>query len=146
MTLYRRILVTLENSDSDRAVLTHIRPLLKLTGAAVTLVHVADGFVARNQTQLNLQDSEEMHDDRAYLDRIRDELTGEGFAVEAVLLQGDPAQQIVGLARQIDTDLIAMSTHGHGFFGDLFLGSVASKVRHLTDIPILMVPARKLTR
>lgn len=144
MTMYRRILVTLDNTASDSAVLTHIRPLLKLTGATVTLVHVADGFVARNQTQLNLQESEEMRDDCAYLDRLRSELAAEGFTVEAILLQGDPAQQIVGLAHQIDTDLIAMSTHGHGFLGDLFLGSVASKVRHLTDIPILMVPARKL--
>lgn len=143
MTLYRSILVTLDNTATDRAVLTHIRPLLTLTGASVTLVHVADGFVARNQTQLNLQESEEMLDDRAYLERIRAELAGEGFRVEAVLLQGDPARQIVELADRISCDLIAMSTHGHGFFGDLFLGSVATKVRHLTDIPILMVPARR---
>ncbi|MEW6051926.1 MAG: universal stress protein [Candidatus Zixiibacteriota bacterium] len=144
--MYKRILITLENSATDVAVLTHIRPLLKLTGAAVTLTHVADGFVARNQEQLNLQDSEEMCDDRECLERVRLELASEGFNVEAVLLQGEPAEKIVELANSIGCDLIAMSTHGHKFFGDLVLGSVANKVRHLTDIPVLLVPARKRDR
>ncbi len=141
--MYHHILITLDNSGSDSAVLAHIRSLLQLTRAKVTLTHVADGFVARNQEQLNLQDSREMEDDRSYLGRIREELAGEGFDVAAVLLQGDPADQIIRLADRIKCDLIAMATHGHGFFGDLVLGSVASKVRHSSDVPVLLVPARR---
>ena len=43
------------------------------------------------------------------------------------------------IAEREGCDLIAMSTHGHRLLGDLILGSVASEVRHSTDIPVLLV-------
>ncbi len=67
------------------------------------------------------------------------ELAAEGFEVEGILECGEPADRILALAQQQNCDLIAMSTHGHGFFSDLFLGSVAEKVRHRTDIPVLLI-------
>lgn len=144
--MYRHILVTLENSPTDATILEYIRPLAKLTGAKLTLTHVADGFAARYQEQFNLQDSEEIIKDREYLEAKRQELTAEGFTVSVVLTRGKPAERIAELARDAGCDLIAMSTHGHRFFGDLVFGSVASTVRHLTDIPVLLVPARKRQR
>lgn len=141
--MYQHILIALENSPTDVAVLNHIRPLLKLTNPKIMLTHVADGFVARNQARLNLEDSEEMVEDRAYLERIKRELEAEGFTVSTILAQGDPAKKIVEVAHNEDCDLIAMSTHGHRFLGDIIFGSVASAVRHLTDIPVLLVPAKK---
>jgi len=141
-SVYRTILIPLENSAADQEILRHIRPLAKFHGSQLILVHVADGFVARYQTQLDLQDSEEMNKDRAYLDRCMQELQGEGFTVSACLEQGEPAKRIVHVAQQRGCDLIAMSTHGHGVVKDLLLGSVAEAVRHRTDIPVLMVRAR----
>jgi nucleotide-binding universal stress UspA family protein len=139
--VYRHILIPLDNSPVDEAILRHIRPLAKLTGARLTLVHVADGFVARNQQRLKLDESEEMRDDRAYLARRVAELADDGFPVEAILECGEPAQHILALAQRQECDLIAMSTHGHGFLSDLVLGSVAEKVRHGTDIPVLLIRA-----
>ncbi len=144
--MYHHILIALENSPTDVAILTHIRPLVKLTQAKLILTHVADGFVARNQDHFNLQDSEEIRKDREYLEQIKTELTGEGFEVEAILARGDPAAQIVALAHSSGCDLIAMSTHGHKFIGDLIFGSVASNVRHLTDLPVLLVPAKRKSK
>ena len=139
--MYRHILVPLDNSPVDEAILQHIRLLARLAGSQLTLVHVADGFVARNQQRLELDESEEMRDDRAYLDRRVAELAAEGFEVQGILECGEPADRILALARQHECDLIAMSTHGHGFFSDLVLGSVAEKVRHRTDIPVLLIRA-----
>lgn len=141
--MFQHILIALENSATDATILEYIRPLVKLTGARLILTHVADGFVARHQEQFNLQDSEEIIKDKEYLEAKRQELTAEGFTVSAVLTRGKPAEQIVELAHETGCDLIAMSTHGHRFIGDLVFGSVASTVRHLTDIPVLLVPARK---
>ncbi len=137
--MYKQILIPLENSVADEAILTHIRPLARLTGARLTLVHVADGFVARNQQQLGLDESEEMRQDRAYLEQRQNELTAEGFAVQAVLECGEPTERILAVAYREGCDLIAMSTHGHRFLSDLILGSVASEVRHRTEIPVLLV-------
>ena len=141
--MYKHILVPLENSPSDEAILLHIRGLARLTGARLTLLHVADGFMARNQENLGLDESEEMRLDRVYLERRQAELTDEGFAVDAKLACGEPANHIVDLAEREHCDLIAMSTHGHRLIGDLILGSVASEVRHRTEIPVLMVRAKK---
>lgn len=141
--MYRTILIPLENSPADEAILTHIRPLARLHGSRLVLVHVADGFVARYQEQLDLQDSQEMRGDREYLERKRHELEGEGFDVTAYLACGEPTQRILELAEREKCDLIAMSTHGHGFIKDLFLGSVAAGVRHRTDIPVLLLRTKQ---
>ena len=141
--MYRTIVIPLENSPSDEAILRHIRPLARLAGATLWLIHVADGHAARNQDQLNLADSQEIQDDRAYLERRCAELTAEGFTTHTHLDRGEPAAGILALAHRINADLIAMSTHGHGFVMDLLLGSVASDVRHRTDVPVLLIRAKK---
>ena len=143
--MYKHVLIALENSATDRAIIDHIGPLLKWTGAQASIIHVADGFVARNQEQFNLEDSEEMAVDRAYLEEVKRELESCGCPVTAHLAQGDPAREIVALATENGCDLIAMATHGHRLMGDVFLGSVASAVRHAARIPVLMVPAQGRT-
>ncbi len=139
--MYRKILVALENSRTDEAVLAHIEPLARLMQSALVLVHVADGWVARNLSQLNLAESEEMRDDRAYLERVRARFADSGIPAEAVLLVGEPADEIVRLAGETGADLIAMSTHGHRFLGDLIYGSTARRVRHTVQVPVLLVRA-----
>jgi nucleotide-binding universal stress UspA family protein len=137
--MYKRILVPLENSAYDAAILEHVRRLAKVCGSSLLLIHVADGWVARNLKTLNLRDSEEMRLDRAYLEKVADELEREGYEVDAVLAGGDPAREIIEVAERDGCDLIAMSTHGHRFFSDLLYGSVADSVRHRCSIPVLLV-------
>lgn len=141
--MYQHILIALENSPTDEAIISHVRSLCKLTGAKLMLIHVADGFVARNQDRFNLEDSEEIRKDREYLEQTKAMFEKEGAIVEAILARGDPPGQIVAHAKNFGCDLIAMSTHGHKFLGDLIFGSVATAVRHMTDIPVLLVPGRK---
>ncbi|MCC7292759.1 MAG: universal stress protein [Phycisphaerales bacterium] len=137
--IYKTILIPVENSAADDTILRHIRPLAKLTSARLLLIHVADGFAARYQNQLNLEDSEEIRLDREYLERRRAEFQSDGFAVEVLLARGEPAQEILAAAQREGCDLIAMATHGHRFIKDVLLGSVAENVRHRTSIPVLLV-------
>src|ERR1700676_2505275 len=113
--MYKRILVAVANSAADRSILAHVSGLAKLTGAELLLVHVADGWAARNFNQLKLRESEEMKGDRAYLDKLRGELSAQGLTVDAQLALGDPATELIKAAQEHHVDLIAMSTHGHRF-------------------------------
>jgi nucleotide-binding universal stress UspA family protein len=140
--VYRRILVAVENSDADQTILAHVSELARLTGAAVLLVHVADGFAARNFDQLKLRESEEMKIDRDYLDRLRRDLEARGLRVETRLAMGDPATELVKVSEELGVDLIAMSTHGHRFVKDVLLGATADKVRHLVKVPVLLLRAQ----
>jgi nucleotide-binding universal stress UspA family protein len=115
--------------------------LAKLTGAALLLVHVADGWAARHFDELELRESEEIREDRAYLDRICRELMTRGFAVRTRLAMGDPATELVKVAVEENVDLIAMSTHGHRFLNDLLRGSTADRLRHNVAVPVLMIKA-----
>src|SRR5262245_16237742 len=140
--MYKRSLVAVENSKSDRTILEHVGQLAKLTGAELLLVHVADGWVARNFDQLKLRESEEIKADRAYLESLREQLTRQGFIVQTALAMGDPATELVKTAECENVDLIAMSTHGHGFLNDLIRGATADKVRHLVRVPVLLLRAQ----
>jgi nucleotide-binding universal stress UspA family protein len=137
--MYKRILVPVENSSYDETILSHVKELARETDASVVLIHVADGWAARNIGPLHLRDSEEMQGDRAYIEKVSASLEAAGLDADAVLASGDPADEIVAAAVREKCDLIAMSTHGHRFIGDLIRGSVANTVRHKSLVPVLMV-------
>ncbi|HEV2096545.1 MAG TPA: universal stress protein [Chthoniobacterales bacterium] len=141
--MYKTILVPVENRETDQTILGHVRPLARLSNAKLMLVHVADGWVARNYEQLNLQESAEIKEDRAYLANLERELRAEGFEVSSVLAMGEPSAEIIKLARAHSVELIAMSTHGHRFISDLLYGSTADKVRHNVDIPVLLLKEKR---
>lgn len=139
--MYQKILVTLDTSVADEAILEHIRPLARLMGSRIVLLHVADGWAARLYGRDAV--SREITEDRAYLGRVEVQLSAEGFEVESALAFGDPATQIVSWVEEKGCDLIAMSTHGHRLLGDLLWGTTANRVQHHVDVPVLMLRAKK---
>jgi manganese transport protein len=142
VTMYRRILVAIEHSPADQAILDHVRQLAMQVGAELHLVHVADGWAARNFDQLQLRESEEMKDDRDYLAQLAADLTARGLTVSTELAMGDPATELIRLTEERGVDLLAMSTHGHRFLNDLVRGTTVNRVRHLVKIPVLLLRAQ----
>ena len=139
--MYKRILVPVENTPTDAAILEHVRELATHCHASVVLIHVADGFVARNFQSLTLRESDEMRADLRYLEECAASLCGWGIDADSLLAGGDPAVEITAAADREGCDLIAMSTHGHRFLKDLLFGSVANEVRHRARVPVLCVRA-----
>jgi len=138
--MYQRILVPVEHSEYDEVVLSHIRKLARQCGgSSIVLIHVADGWAARSIKELDLRESEEMKSDREYIEAIADSLESDGFNVEAILAGGDPAKEIAAAGERERCDLIAMATHGHHGLADVLRGSVASELRHISMLPVLMV-------
>src|SRR5665647_1643484 len=137
--MYKKILMPVENSPYDDAIVDHVRQLAKICKASIVLIHVADGWAARNISQLDLRESEEMKKDREYIEGLSAMLEADGLDSEALLASGDPATEIAQAAAREGCDLIAMSTHGHKFIGDIVHGSVSHAVRHSSTIPVLLV-------
>ena len=139
--MYQHILVAVEHSKADEAILEHIVLLARMTQARLLLVHVADGFAARHFADLELRESDEIRDDRAYLAKRAEELRGKGLQVDSRLAMGDPATEIIRIAAEERVDLIAMSTHGHRFLSDIVHGTTVDKVRHTVRVPVLLLRA-----
>ena len=139
--MYKKILVALENSRADDTLVPHIAELARRLGSELLLVHVADGWAARNFEQLKLAESDEMRADRAYLDSVATRLRAAGVVVGTELVLGNPPTEILKTASARACDLIAMTSHGHKLIGDFFFGSTIDKVRHNTAVPILVVRA-----
>ena len=137
--MYKKILVAVENSDADRTILEHIGPLARLTDARLLLVHVADGWAARHFEELNLRESEEIREDRAYLARTTAGMRAQGLEAEWMLRMGDPAKEICRVAEEEGVDLIAMATHGHRGVSDVIHGQTVDHVRHKVRVPVLLL-------
>jgi universal stress protein A len=141
--MYKKILIALENGPADETILPHITELAQRFSSNLLLLHVADGWAARNFNQLELAESEEMRNDREYLEKVAGKLRGAGFSVQTMLALGNPPKEILKAAESERCDLIAMTGHGHRLFGDIFYGSTITEVRHKTSIPILVVRVQK---
>lgn len=137
--MYKKILVALENSQIDQSLLPQIKELAQIHHSQLLLVHVADGWVARHYFELDLKESEEMINDRKYLEETATFLRSQGLKVKTALALGEPSEEILKIAEEEQCDLIAMTSHGHRFFADLILGSTIEEVRHSSSIPLLIV-------
>ncbi len=142
--MYRKILVALDTTPADQELIPPIVRLATLLKSDLLLLHVADGWVARNFEQLNLAESEEMKEDRLYLDETAARLrTESGLTISVHLALGSPSDQILKIAGSEQCDLIALASHGHRLVGDIIHGSTIDAVRHRAGIPIFVVPPKK---
>jgi manganese transport protein len=142
--MYCKILVALDTTASDQELLPHIAKMAAMMKSELLLLHVADGWVARNFDQLNLADSEEMREDWKYLEDTAAKLRADtGLTVTTRLGLGNPSTQILKAADEDGVDLIALASHGHRLVGDIIYGSTIEAVRHRAKVPIVVVPPRK---
>jgi nucleotide-binding universal stress UspA family protein len=138
--MYNTILVTLDGTSTDRAIIDHVKHLAKMAHSRVVLLHVADGWAARTYGRDAV--SREIAEDTDYLKRVHEEFAEDGISVDSELGYGDPAKEIVRWVKEKGCDLVAMSTHGHRFLADLFLGTTASRVQHNVSVPVLLLRAK----
>jgi nucleotide-binding universal stress UspA family protein len=138
--MYDTILLTLDGTPTDRAIIEHIKQLAKVAHSRLVLLHVADGWAARTYGSDAV--SPEIAEDTSYLEKVRQEFQSAGIQAQAELAYGEPSKEIVKWVRQKGCDLVAMSTHGHRFLADLFLGTTANRVQHSVSVPVLLLRAK----
>ena len=138
--MYETILLTLDGTPTDRAIIEHVKQLAKLAHSRLVLLHVADGWAASTYGRDAV--SPEIAEDTAYLEKVRAEFEAAGIPAQAELAYGEPADEIIKWIKQKGCDLVAMSTHGHRFLADVFLGTTATRVRHSIGVPVLLLRAK----
>ena len=138
--MYDKILVTLDGTPTDRAIIEHVKQLAKVMTSRIVLLHVADGWAARTYGPDAV--SQEIRDDTQYLESVLSEFQAAGIPAESELAYGDPAKEIIRWVKQKGCDLVAMSTHGHRFLADIFLGTTATQVQHSISVPVLLLRAK----
>ena len=138
--MYDTILLTLDGTPTDRRIIEHVKEPAKLAHSRLVLLHVADGWAARTYGPDAV--SAEITEDTAYLKKVQAEFEAAGISAQAELSYGEPADQIIKWVQQKGCDLVAMSTHGHRFLADVFLGTTASRVQHSISAPVLLLRAK----
>jgi len=138
--MYNTILVTLDGTSTDRAIIEHVKELATLAHSRLVLLHVADGWAARTYGPDAI--SPEISEDLAYLEKVQAEFLAAGIPAESELAYGDSATEIIKWVQQKGCDLVAMSTHGHRFVADLLLGTTATRVQHSIRVPVLLLRAK----
>jgi nucleotide-binding universal stress UspA family protein len=138
--MYKTILVTVDGTPTDRAIIEHVKQLAKLAQSRVVVLHVADGWAARTYGPDAV--SREISEDTAYLQKVQDEFQSAGISAVSEMAYGEPANEIIKWVREKGCDLVAMSTHGHRFIADFFLGTTATRVQHNISVPVLLLRAK----
>ena len=145
--MFHHILVPLDQSTYAERALLYARDLSNTSQTKISLLAIVDGLDDELASP-ELQRAAEIRMQRAqlYLDKRADAERAAGTEnVDSHLRSGEPAAAIVDVAREIDADLIVMSTHGSGARGRHALGSVAQKVLVSPPCPILTVPIAEET-
>jgi manganese transport protein len=138
--MYDTILLTLDNSPADRAIIDHVKELATTLHSRVVLLHVATSVPAQwNGPEAG---GEEIAKIQKYLGSVCAEFEVAGVPATRELAYGDPVKQIVKWVQERGCDLLAMGTHGHGLVGDLLYGTTASRVQHSISVPVLLLRSR----
>jgi len=141
-TLLNKILVPLDGSKGSEIVLPYIEELASKLQAEVTILHVLVPDYVQGETA-NYKYLEELRkSSRDYIEKVSTRLKEKGLNSKSELrevITDHEAEAIIKYADEIEVDLVAMATHGRSGISRWAFGSVASKVLHEGNTPILMV-------
>lgn len=134
----RRIVVAIDYSETS---LRAARLALEVAASSATiyLAHVAP----RDSTlyDWNGWGSSYKQDAGEALQKIREQLrVPPGMILQRVVLQGDPATELLAFATSVNADLIATGSHGHGFVTRMLIGSVTTRILRCATCSVLTVP------
>jgi nucleotide-binding universal stress UspA family protein len=140
MIALKRILVPHDFSETSASAVTYAVALAKTFGAALTFLYVRDRTQTGLENEISLvEDGVIEKEARDRLLRILSPADQAALNPEVSVRTGLPAAEIVRFAREDETDLIVLGTHGRGFVGHMVMGSVAEKVVRTAPCPVLTV-------
>jgi len=146
---FKRALIPLDGSLVAEAILPAFLPLAHPLGMEVALVRVVvptvkavpvdevpvESVAAVPSIERMLEDAE------AYLRAVAATPVFDGLKVVTTVRSGEAPHEIIAAAREIDADVIAMTTHGRTGLKRLLFGSVAEAVLRMADIPVFTLRA-----
>ena len=132
MCPFSNILVLLDCSPVDDAVVNQVLRMASGGGVRVTLVHVVHSHTLDQDRALREKSGECMSE------RVL-QFAAASVKAEPLFLSGEPETELTRHINAGTYDLVAMATHGHKLFQDMLLGSVSDYLKHTVNVPLLMV-------
>ena len=137
-----RILVPVDGSDEALRALQHAVSMARMIGEAeIHLVNVQPPISGSVGTFVGTDNITRFHQEESdnALAAARKLLESEGMPVHDAVRIGNSSQSIADHALELPCDQIVMGTRGLGRIGSIVLGSVATQVVHLTEIPVTLI-------
>ena len=139
--MFERILLPQDGSEVSEAIVPFVRSLAKGCSSNVTVLHVANsGPGERVLVHIPTGSKMDLH---GYLGKLQRQFEEDGVPTATAVLQGEPHDEIVGLADRRAFGLIAMATHGRSGVKQWAFGSTTDKVMQSTGVPLLIVRSRE---
>ena len=132
MQVYNKILVTIDCSPVDDAIVDHVSALALQNSAHVYLLHVVHSHTLDQDRTLRMKAQES-------LDTHQEKLLAKQIEASIIIKSGEPDREIIKEIESGQYDLVAMATHGHTFLGDLLFGSVSRSLKHRISTPLLLI-------
>lgn len=136
----RQILVPLDGSALSERALPYAESLANTTQARIVLLRAVESYAligrARSQARVAA-----MLEAEGYLDAVASTLRERGATVDIALPYGNAADAIADEVALRGIELVVMATHGRGGLGRFAYGSVAARVLHEAEVPVLLVRA-----
>jgi nucleotide-binding universal stress UspA family protein len=143
---FNKLLVTLDGSEFAERVLPYVRSSVEFESVVLLLsvpeVPEAQMYGAMLEEIQELRSQAES-DAMNYLNKVAAELGKDGIQTEVIVAGSRPAQTIISVAEGENVDIVMMASHGRGGLDRLFVGSVADRVVHQTEIPVFLVPIQE---
>jgi nucleotide-binding universal stress UspA family protein len=132
MQVYKKILVAMDCSAVDDAIIEHVSALALQNKAQVYLLHVVHSHTLDQERALRVLAETSLRSSCEILQ-------ARGIETHLVIRSGEPETEILKEIEGKDYDLMAMATHGHSFIGDFLFGSVSRTLKHRISIPLLLI-------
>ncbi len=130
--LFNNIMLLVDCSPVDNAIIQIIEKIASCGNAVVTLTHVIHSHTIDQDTALKDKADKCMSDYLTLFEK-------KSVKTNILLLSGEPEVELV---KEIDTgkyDLIALATHGHKMLSDILFGSISDHLKHTVSVPIIMI-------
>ena len=132
MQVYKKILVTMDCTSVDDAIMEHVTLLALQNRAQVYLLHVVHSHTLDQDRALRKQAEVSLKARSA-------KLQAQGIEAHILIRSGEPEAEILEEIEEKNYDLVAMATHGHTFIGDILFGSVSRTLKHRISTPLLLI-------
>ena len=132
MQVYKKILVAMDCSPVDDAIIEHVSALALQNRAQVYLLHVVHSHTLDQHRTLLEKAETSLNASYALLKK-------RGIEAYTVIRSGEPDTQILQEIEANGYDLVAKATHGHSLIGDILFGSVSRSLKHKISIPLLLI-------
>ena len=144
--IYKKILIATDGSEYTKNAVDHGIDLAKNTGAKLYTTYVVDtaafASIPMDAAWESMYELLRQEGDVA-MKYVAEKAEAEGLELEANIIEGHPADEIIKYSEKNSISLIVLGTLGKSGLDRFLLGSVAEKVVRNSKIPVLVVRGKK---